>query len=252
MEHIVEDRLKALTRIQILDSKLDEIHRLRGSLPEEVNDLEDDLEGLETRKTRIDSDVKSLKIEVAARKAAIVDFTAKIKKYQDQQDNVKNSREFDALAKEIEYMHLEVATTEKKIRQHSDAVTQKELGFESAIKEIEAKRQELEEKKRELAVIVEETLVEEGRLKGEIGVAAAGIDERYYRGYKKIRANMRNGLAVVTIDRDACGGCFSIIPPQTHIELKQRKRLIQCENCGRILADQAFFDDLKAASNAPA
>lgn len=252
MENIVADRLRALTRIQILHSRLDEILRLRGSLPDEVADLEDDLEGLETRLHRIESDIKGLKGEIAARKSAISEFQGKIKKYQEQQENVKNNREFEALAKEVEYLHLEVATSEKKIRQYMDQVTQKEVGLEATEREIDAKKQELADKQRELEVIKEETVLEENRLLADIQTAASSIEERFYRGYGRIRASMRNGLAVVTIDRNACGGCFSIIPPQTHIELKQRKRMIHCENCGRILVDQEFFDEVRADSEVPA
>lgn len=249
MEHIVAERLRALTRIQILHSRLDEILRLRGSLPDEVADLQDDLEGLETRLTRIESDIKGLKGEIASRKTAITEFQSKIKKYQEQQNNVKNNREHEALDKEIEYLHLEVATSEKKIRTFLDQVIQKEMGLDSTQREIEAKKQELADKQRELEVIKDETVIEEQRLLSEIQIAAATVEDRFYRGYDRIRSSMRNGLAVVTIDRNACGGCFSIIPPQTHIELKQRKRMIHCENCGRILVDQEFFDEVRGAAD---
>lgn len=247
MEHIVEERLRALTRIQILDSKLDEIHRLRGSLPEEVSDLEDELEGLETRRTRIEADIKKQKAEIAERKGVIADNNAKIKKYQEQQESVKNNREYDSLLKEIEYLQLDVQTTERKIKQFQEQLTQKDEQLAATKVQIDAKKRELDDKKRELEVIVEETIAEEKRVLGLIDDAASHVEERYFKGYRKIRQNMRNGLAVVTIDRNACGGCFAIIPPQTHIELKQRKRIIQCENCGRILVDQEFFDGVKEA-----
>ena len=241
MDNPVAERLRALTLLQVLDSKLDEIHRLRGSLPEEVNDLEDDLEGLETRQARIEDDIKKLKQDISERKARIEEFGGQIKKYEEQQMNVKNNREFEALRKEIEYANLEILTSEKKIRQYGDQIDQKEDLLGSTVEQVEAKRNELEEKKQELKVIIEETKVEEKKLLAEIEKSSAKVEDRILNGYQKIRQNMRNGLAVVTTDRNACGGCFSIIPPQIHIELKQRRRLIHCENCGRILVDDMFF-----------
>lgn len=240
----VEERLRALTLLQVLDSKLDEIHRLRGSLPEEVNDLEDDLEGLETRKKRIEDDIKDLNGEINNRKNRIADFSTQIKKYEDQQMNVKNNREYEALRKEIEYANLEILTSEKKIRQYKEQIENKEELKDDTHKAVEDKRHELEAKKKELEVIIAETQREEEKLRVALETAGTQIDERYIQGYRKIRNNMRNGLAVVTTDRDACGGCFSIIPPQVHIELKQKRRLILCENCGRILVDHSVFDEM--------
>ncbi len=243
MENVIEERLTALTYLQVLDSKLDEITRLRGSLPEEVNDLEDDLEGLETRRQRIDEEIKRLKDDIRTRQAKIVEFGSQIKKYEEQQNNVKNNREFEALRKEIEYAQLEILTSEKKIKQFTEQIEQKEeLGTRTS-EQVNAKRAELEEKRRELEIIIEETLQEESRLRNEVENASAHIEKRYLEGYNKIRKNMRNGLAVVTTDRDACGGCFSLIPPQVLIELKQKKRLIHCENCGRILVNESLFDE---------
>ena len=244
MENPVEVRLKALTQLQVLDSKLDEIHRLRGSLPEEVNDLEDDLEGLITRKTRIDDDIKRLKDDINGKKVKIQEFTDQIKKYEEQQNNVKNNREFEALRKEIEYATLEILTSEKKIKKFNEQIEQKNDLLEQTQLQIDDKKNELEEKKQELDIIINETKLEEKKLKDRIDHAITNVEDRYLQGYRKIRRNMRNGLAVVTTDRDACGGCFSIIPPQVHIELKQRNRLIHCENCGRILVDDTFFKEI--------
>jgi len=241
----VASRLHALTMLQVLDSKLDEIHRLRGSLPEEVSDLEDDLEGLVTREQRIKDEIQRLNDEIRDRKARIVEFTAQIKKYEEQQMNVKNNREYDALRKEIEYANLEILTSEKKIRQHNDQIEQKSELLGTTSERVEEKRKELDDKKKELEVIIEETKVEEKKLNESIKGAEENIDKRILTGYRKIRQNMRNGLAVVTTDRDACGGCFSIIPPQVHIELKQRTRLIHCENCGRILVDGSFLEEVQ-------
>jgi len=245
MDNPVAERLRALTLLQVLDSKLDEIHRLRGSLPEEVSDLEDDLEGLVTRQQRIEEEIKRLKDEINARQAKIAEFGTQIKKYEEQQMNVKNNREFEALRKEIEYANLEILTSEKKIRQYHDQIEQKDELLTRTVGQVDAKRNDLEEKKNELKVIIEETMVEEKKLLAEIDNSSEKVEKRILTGYRKIRQNMRNGLAVVTTDRNACGGCFSIIPPQIHIELKQRRRLIHCENCGRILVDETFLDEAR-------
>lgn len=245
MDNPVAERLRALTRLQVFDSKLDEIHRLRGSLPEEVSDLEDDLEGLETRKSRIEEDINRLNAEINEKKAKIAEFGSQIKKYEEQQMNVKNNREYEALRKEIEYANLEILTSEKKIRQFGEQIEQKDDLLAQTSGRVDDKKDELEEKKKELERIIEDTKVEEKKLKEAIDEASEGIEGRILNGYTKIRNNMRNGLAVVTTDRNACGGCFSIIPPQVHIELKQRRRLIHCENCGRILVDEGFFDEVK-------
>ena len=245
MENVVAGRLRALTRLQVIDSKLDEIHRLRGSLPEEVSDLEDDLEGLETRKRRIEDEIKRLKTEIATRKNKIEDFKGQITKYEEQQNNVKNNREYEALRKEIEYANLEILTSEKKIRQFDEQIEQKKILQKETEERVNSKVSDLDEKKKELEIIIEDTKTEEKKLEKVSKDSGGSIDERYLKGYRKIRASMRNGLAVVTTDRGACGGCFSIIPPQVHIDLKQRERLIHCENCGRILVDETFFDEEK-------
>ncbi len=245
MDNPVVERLRALSLLQVLDSKLDEIFRLRGSLPEEVSDLEDDLEGLVNRKTRIQEDIDRLKGDINTRKARIEEFSGQIKKYEEQQMNVKNNREYEALRKEIEYANLEILTSEKKIRQFGEQIEQKEDLLSQTSEQVENKKEELEEKKKELEVIIAETEKEEARFNKEIEKASSAINERYLNGYRKIRRNMRNGLAVVSLDRDACGGCFSIIPPQVRIELKQRTRMAHCENCGRILVDESFFDEAR-------
>lgn len=247
MDNPVAERLRALTRLQILDSKLDEIYRLRGSLPEEVSDLEDDLEGLITRYNRISDEIKRLNADIAGKKAKIEEFGSQIKKYEDQQMNVKNNREFDALRKEIEYANLEILTSEKKIRQFKDQIAQKTELLDRTDRQVKDKEFELEEKKKELEVIVEDTKIEEKKLHESIEEASQRVEPRYLQGYRKIRKNMRNGLAVVMTDRKACGGCFSIIPPQVHIDLNQKRKLIHCENCGRILVNESFFTEEKDA-----
>lgn len=241
----VAKRLKAISKLQLLDSNLDEIHRLRGSLPEEVNDLEDDLQGLLTRQERIESEIQRLREDIKAREVKVEEFGGQIKKYESQQMNVKNNREYEALRKEIEYANLEILTSEKKVRQFNEQIGLKDEMLGKTNGDVDAKKEELEEKKKELEVIKEETQVEEKKLLAEIEKAESEVEERILAGYRKIRMNMRNGLAVVNTDRDACGGCFSIIPPQVHIELRQKTRLIHCENCGRILVDESFFTELE-------
>lgn len=243
MDNPVSERLRALTHLQVLDSKLDEIHRLRGSLPEEVSDLEDDLEGLVTRRNRIEEEIQRLNQEINGKKAKIEEFGIQIKKYEEQQMNVKNNREYEALRKEIEYANLEILTSEKKIRQFHDQIEQKEELLARTQDQVEDKKRELDDKKKELERIVKDTEIEEQKLLKAVEEASKKVEDRYLQGYRKIRQNMRNGLAVVMTDRNACGGCFSIIPPQVHIELNQRRRLIHCENCGRILVDESFFDE---------
>jgi len=249
MANVVEERLRALARLQVIDSKLDEIHRLRGSLPEEVGDLEDDLEGLETRKQRIEDEIKRLNVEIATRKNKIEDFHEQIKKYDSQQMNVKNNREYEALRKEIEYANLEILTSEKKIRQFKEQIENKEELLGQTSTRVDDKKNELDEKRKELEVIIADTKTEEKKLvKIQEGIGEQ-IEDRIRLGYQKIRHNMRNGLAVVTTDRGACGGCFSIIPPQVHIDLSRRERLIHCENCGRLLVDPNFFEEIQHAMN---
>lgn len=249
MENLIAVKLRALTRLQLIDSNLDKIHRLRGSLPEEVRDLEDDLEGLETRKERIQGEIDKLNQDIAGRKANIDDYKGKIKKYTEQKNNVKNAREFDTLEKELEYSDLEIQTSEKKIRQYMEQIAMKKSSMSETDHHIAEKKHELDEKKRELKNIIDETRAEEDKLHLASAEAGTKIEERLLKGYTKIRDNMRNGLAVVSIDRDACGGCFSIVPPQTLIELKQKIRLIHCENCGRLLVDESFFEEVREELN---
>ena len=245
MQLKVVEKLKALTRLQVLDSKLDEIHRLRGSLPEEVSDLEDDIEGLDTRKRRIEGEIKELRGQISSRDIRIQQFSDDIKRYEDQQMNVKNSREYEALRKEIEYANLEILTSQKKIRQYQEKIRQKEVQLDTTMHKIDNRMKELEDKKKELEVIIEETKIEEKKLLKEIEKASTVVEPRVLRGYRRIRRNMRNGLAVVTTDRRACGGCFSLIPPQIQIDINQQKRLIHCENCGRMLVSGSFFEEIR-------
>jgi predicted nucleic acid-binding Zn-ribbon protein len=239
----MEERLRAMASLQAIDSRLDKIITLRGSLPEEVSDLEDDISGLESRKAAIDQEIKDLQGEIAKRKANIKDFADQIKKYEKQIAEVKNNREFEALTKEVEYANLEILTSEKKIKQFDDQIDQRKQVRDETDKQIEDRKIDLATRQQELDVIVADTAKEETYLKGESGKAAKKVEERWLNAYLKIRKNMRNGLAVVPSDRDACGGCFAIIPPQMHLEIRSRKKLIVCENCGRFLVDAEFFTE---------
>ena len=241
----IEEKLGALAKLQIIDSTLDRIHTLRGSLPEEVSDLEDDVDGLESRAAKIEDDVKLLDAEVAKRKVTMKDFSDNIRKYEAQLNTVKNNREYEALSKEIEYANLEILTSDKKIKQTQESIALKNTLREDTLAQAEEKKKDLEIKRQELEVIVRETEEEEKKLLKLSDAAAKKVDDRILTGYRKIRTNMRNGLAVVSTDREACGGCFAIIPPQKHLEIRQRKKLLVCENCGRILVDRSFFKEVE-------
>lgn len=255
MEEVVE-RLRALATLQYIDSKLDKILTLRGSLPDEVDEAEFEIQGLEGKKGKVMDDIKDLETAIAKRNTNIKEYSAAIKRYEEQLNDVKNNREYEALMKEIEYANLEILTSEKKNGQYQEQIRQKEILAEDIQAKIEDKKQDLEEKKNELEVIIRETKIEEENLRGRSDKASVKVEPRILTAYKKIRRNMRNGLAVVSTDRAACGGCFAIIPPQTHIEIRSKRRLLICENCGRMIVDQSFFEELKAqdgiASEAPA
>jgi hypothetical protein len=246
MDGIVE-RLRALAKLQYVDSKLDKIITLRGSLPEEVDELEFEIQGLEGKKGKIQEDIAELNNEIAKRKSNIKDFGAQIRKYEEQLNTVKNNREYDALTKEVEYANLEILTSEKKIRQLEDMIEQKNMLLQDTQLQVDERSADLKAKQSELEVIIKETEVEEQRLSGESGDAAKLVEKRIFDAYGKIRRNMRNGLAIVSTDRDACGGCFAIIPPQTQLEIRQKKKLLFCENCGRMLVDQSFFAEFEEA-----
>lgn len=242
---VIVEKLRALAKLQYVDSKLDKILTLRGSLPEEVDELEFEIQGLEGKKEKIENDIKELQNQIAGKKANIKDFGAQIKKYDEQLNSVKNNREYEALTKEIEYANLEILTSEKKIKQFEAQIEQKNVLLEDTQGQIDERLLDLNEKKKELEVIVKETEIEEDKLRESSREAEQFVDQRILTAYGKIRHNMRNGLAVVSTDREACGGCFAIIPPQMHLDIRQKKRLLICENCGRILVDQSFFTEFE-------
>jgi uncharacterized protein len=233
----VEEKLKALFELQQIDSTIDRIKLLRGELPLEVQDLEDEISGLETRLENLNAEVKDIEVQISNRKNSIKDSEALIKKYEEQQNKVRNNREFDSIAKEIEFQKLEIQLAEKRIKEAKAQIVAKNEVIEAAAANIEEKKQELEGKKRELEEIIDETRKEEEDLGSKSATAKAKIDDRLIIAYNRIRSNARNGLAVVPVDRDACGGCFNRIPPQRQMDIKLHKKITVCEYCGRILVD---------------
>lgn len=237
----IEEKLRALYTLQQIDSKIDKIRTIRGELPLEVQDLEDEIEGLDTRIAKLNEELKSMETAIADKKNQIKESQALIKKYEGQQMNVRNNREFDALSKEIEFQQLEIQLAEKRIKENTFAITQKTEVIQASVAEVEERRKDLEHKKNELNEIVEETQKEEETLAKKSQEAASKIEERLYTAYKRIRSNARNGLSVVSVERDACGGCFNKIPPQRQLDVKTHKKIIVCEHCGRILVDQEIL-----------
>lgn len=233
----VEERLQALFQLQLIDSEIDRIRIIRGELPMEVLDLEDEIAGLQTRIKNYTEEVESLQSEIANKKIAIKDSTAAIKKYESQQMNVKNNREFDSLNKEIEFQQLEIQLSEKRIKEFAGELTAKSALLEAASEALNERLDDLKVKKDELDNIIAETRKEEDQLMKFGEQARDLVDERLSVAYDRIRTNARNGLAVVTIQRDACGGCFNKIPPQRQLDIRQHKKVIVCEHCGRILVD---------------
>lgn len=238
----VVQKLKALYDLQMVDSQIDEIRTIRGELPLEVGDLEDEIEGLDTRLKNFEAELKGVEEFIKTKKNEIKDSQALSKKYKKQQDNVKNNREFSSLAKEIEFQGLEIQLAEKKIKEYKDTIGSKTETIESAKSDLKERKNDLKYKKKELNEIVAETEKEEKKLLRKSHKAEKIIDDRFLMGYKKIRQNARNGLAVVSVERSSCGGCFNKIPPQRQLDIKLHKKVIVCEHCGRILVDSEIAE----------
>lgn len=236
-EFSVDQKLLALYNLQQIDSQVDKIKIIRGELPLEVQDLEDEIAGLETRIANFKSEIEELNSEIADRENAKKDSEALIKKYQEQQMNVRNNREFDSLTKEIEFQNLEIQLAEKKIKESKFRIENLEADIEEADARLNERNVDLEAKKGELTDIVTETEKEEQDLRKKSKENEKFIESRLLTAYKRIRENARNGLAVVQVERDACGGCFNKIPPQHQLDIKMHKKIIVCEYCGRILVD---------------
>ena len=241
-ELTVEEKLQNLYELQRIDTEIDKIKTLRGELPLEVQDLEDEIAGLETRIENLKAELSELDKTTSTRKQEIKKAEEAIKKYSEQLDNVRNNREYDALSKEIEFQKLEIELQEKRIREATKAKAEKDALMEESKKRYEDKVSDLEAKKNELNDIINETHKDEESLQIKSEQLAATIDDRPLTAYRRIRSNARNGLAVVTVDRDACGGCFNKIPPQRQLDIRSRKKIIVCEYCGRILIDKYICD----------
>ncbi len=231
----MDEKLNLLLDLQSIDSQIDKIHTLKGELPLEVKDLEDEIEGLNVRLSNLEKDLESLKDDVSRHKNNIVEATTLIAKYTKQQDNVKNNREFDALTKEIELQKLEVQLSEKRSKEGVFKIDAKKEAIEDTNKKIADKEKALKAKNKELEKITAETDKEEKDLQKKSDVASKKIDDRLLLAYSRIRKAYRNGLAVVNVERDSCGGCFAQVPPQLQMEIRKRKKIILCEHCGRIL-----------------
>ena len=234
-EATVAEKLDALYELQKIDSEIDRIRTIRGELPLEVQDLEDELEGLETRIAKIEEEIKELDTEISDRKNATKESETAIAKYKEQQNNVRNNREFESLAKEIEFQELEIKLHEKKSKEAKARIENKQEILVEAKERYEFRASDLKVKKGELDEIVAETQKDEDQLIKSSDAAKKKIDERLLSAYVRLRGNAKNGLAVVQIERDSCGGCFNKIPPQRQLDIQAKKKVIVCEHCGRIL-----------------
>lgn len=236
-ELTVEQKLKALYELQTMLSEIDKIKTLRGELPLEVQDLEDEIAGLSTRIEKIKTEVTDLKAAVAAKKIEIETAKAVVAKYQEQQENVRNNREYDFLSKEIEFQNLEIELCEKRIKEFLAEEKIKSEEIEKSTEALNERNKDLELKKSELDEIVAETKQEEEKLREKAKALETTIEPRLLQSFKRIRKNLRNGLGIVYVQRDACGGCFNKIPPQRQLDIRSRKKIIVCEYCGRIMID---------------
>ncbi len=236
-EYSVEEKLQSLYQLQSMLSEIDKIKTLRGELPLEVQDLEDEIAGLTTRIEKASADVVEMSKGVAENKNTIEVSKAAIAKYQEQQDHVSNNREFDSLNKEIEFKNLEVELAEKRIREFNSSINAKKEEIERNRALVEEKKQDLDVKKSELQEIIEENRQEEERLREKCKNLELNIEPRLLQSFKRIRNNTRNGLGIVYVQRESCGGCFNKIPPQRQLDIRMRKKIIVCEYCGRIMID---------------
>jgi predicted nucleic acid-binding Zn-ribbon protein len=233
----VEDRLKTLYQLQTALSAIDEKRALRGELPLEVQDLEDEIEGLSTRVEKIQNDIAEFKRAISQKKGEIADAEASVARYKEQLNEVKNNREYDTLSKEIEFQTLEIELCNKKIREANAKILEKQNELAVNEETIKERQGDLEIKKNELDEIMAETRAEEDKLKEKVKDLEAKIENRLLTSFKRIRKNARNGLGIVYVQRDACGGCFNKIPPQRQLDIKMHKKIIVCEYCGRIMID---------------
>ena len=236
----VEEKLLALYKLQSIDTEIDKIKILRGELPLEVQDLEDEIEGLQTRVSKVNDEICSFETSVKEKNATIKDAKALIEKYDEQLKNIRNNREYDSLNKEIEYQNLEIELAEKRNKETKMSIMSQVDVIEGAKNRLSDRTEDLDIKKSELDNIIAETQKDETKLLKDSGVAEKVIDERLLNAYTRLRGSVRNGLAVVPVLRDACGGCFNTVPPQRQMDISARKKVIVCEHCGRILVDKVM------------
>ena len=242
-EVTIADKLDALYALQMIDSEIDRIRTIRGELPLEVQDLEDEIIGLETRIEKMSDELKGLETEISDRKLASKESELAIAKYKQRQDNVRNNREFESLAKEIEFQELEIKLNEKRSKEGKIRIEGKKEIFTEASDRLTERKADLTIKKAELDAIVKETQKDEDRLIKSSDDAKKQIEERLLVAYTRLRMNAKNGLAVVPIMRDSCGGCFNKIPPQRQLDIVTKKKILVCEHCGRILAPIAITEE---------
>jgi len=233
----VEEKLKTLFQLQTALSSIDEKRALRGELPLEVQDLEDEIEGLTTRMEKIKAEIAEFQQAIVQKKGEIANAESSVARYKAQLDEVKNNREYDTLSKEIEFQTLEIELCNKKIREANTRIQEKKDELVQNEGVIEEKKKDLEVKREELEEIVTETRAEEEKLKEKVKDLESKIENRLLTSFKRIRKNARNGLGIVYVQRDACGGCFNKIPPQRQLDIKMHKKIIVCEYCGRIMID---------------
>jgi len=241
----VEEKLRALYELQTIDSQIDKIRTVRGELPLEIKDLEDSVEQLATRLEKMQEEMRQSETIISDKKNLMKDAEGMIKKYKSQQNKVRNNREYESLTKEIEYQTLEIALAEKKIKEYKATLASKKEIIEQQESDLKDRKDRLKEKQGELDEIIAETEKEETSLLKKSKTSEALIEERLLNAYKRIRSNTRNGLAVVPVERDACGGCFSKIPPQRQLDIKTHKKLLVCEHCGRVLVAPDITESVK-------
>jgi predicted nucleic acid-binding Zn-ribbon protein len=236
----VEEKLIALYTLQSIDTEIDKIKILRGELPLEVQDLEDEIAGLQTRVTNINDEIAAFDGSIKEKESLILDSKALMKKYDEQLKNIRNNREFDSLNKEIEFQTLEIELAEKRIKEAKSSIVAKMDTISGAKMRLQDRSADLDAKNAELDGIIAETKKDEEKLGKQSVVAEKVIDERLLNAYKRLRGSVRNGLAVVPVLRDACGGCFNSVPPQRQMDIAARKKVIVCEHCGRVLVDKVM------------
>ena len=241
----VEERLVSLIKVQKIESKIDDINKLRGELPMEVKDLEDEIEGIRTRKTTVMHEVKGIEDFISQKIQLQKDAADFLKKYEKQQGNVKNSREFEAINKEIELQELEIKACDKHIRDANEDIAELMNKISDVDERLGAKEEVLATKQVELDKIIAETQKEEAVLLEKANAAKASVEPRLLIAYERIRKRYKNGLSVVSLDRNSCGGCFNVIPPQRQADIKARKKVTVCEHCGRVLTDVELFESVE-------